>query len=68
MQDNKYVKHLTTLEVSERLASELIKMHVAEAIHLGYWETALELVERFYKVKITVEFQGTKPITETESK
>jgi hypothetical protein len=68
MQNNKYVKHLTTLEVAERLATELIQMHKDTAIDLGYWETALELVERFYRVKVTVEFLETKPLTETEHK
>ena len=66
MSVNKYVKHLTTLEVAERLATELIQMHKDTSIDLGYWETALELVERFYRVKVTVEFLGTKPLTESK--
>lgn len=50
----KYVKHLTTEELAERLATELVEMHKQTAIHLGYWETALELVERFYHVDVSV--------------
>ena len=52
--DKKYVKHLTTEEVAERLAAELVEMHNDTAIHLGYWETALELVERFYHLDVSV--------------
>jgi hypothetical protein len=50
----KYVKHLTKKELLERLADELVEMHETTAIDLGYWETAREIVERFYDVKITL--------------
>ena len=50
----KYVKHLTNDELLERLADELVASHNETAIDLGYWETARELVERFYKVDVKV--------------
>lgn len=50
----KYVKHLTLDEVAERLAEELVQAHNDTGIDLGYWETALELVERFYEVEVKV--------------
>ena len=51
---NKYVKHLTNDELLERLAEELVQAHNDTGIDLGYWETALELVERVYNVEVKV--------------
>ena len=51
---NKYVKHLTNDELLERLAEELVQAHNETGIDLGYWETALELVERVYNVEVKV--------------
>lgn len=48
----KYVKHLTNDELLERMAEELVATHRDTGIDLGYWETAREIVERFYDVKI----------------
>jgi hypothetical protein len=48
----KYVKHLTLEELAERLAGELVDTHRDTGIDLGYWETARELVERFYDVRV----------------
>jgi len=64
---SKYVKHLTLEELSERLAEELVDCHKATAIDLGYWETARELVERYYEVKVDVTV-GNKKIGETNGK
>ena len=50
----KYVKHLTNDELLERLAEELVQAHQDTGIDLGYWETALELVERVYNVEVKV--------------
>ncbi len=50
----KYVKHLTIEELAERLAEELVDIHNDTGIDLGYWETALEIVERFYEVEVKV--------------
>lgn len=50
----KYVKHLTLEELADRLAEELVATHNDTGIDLGYWETALELVERFYEVEVKV--------------
>lgn len=61
---NKYVKHLSDDELMERMADELVQMHNDTGIDLGYWETALEVVERFYittvEVKIIEKFGGDK--------
>lgn len=51
---NKYVKHLTNDELLERMAEELVATHNDTGIDLGYWETALEVVERFYNVDVQV--------------
>ena len=48
----KYVKHLTLEELAQRLAGELVDSHLDTGIDLGYWETARELVERFYDVRV----------------
>jgi len=50
----KYVKHLTLGELAERLAAELVDSHKATAIDLGYWETARELVERYYRINVDI--------------
>jgi hypothetical protein len=47
-----YVKHLTNDELLQRLADELVQAHKETGIDLGYWETAREVVERFYSVKV----------------
>lgn len=57
---SKYVKHLTLDELAERLADELVETHNATAIDLAYWETARELVERFYEVNVEVVVAGKK--------
>jgi preprotein translocase subunit SecB len=56
----KYVKHLTLEELAERLADELVATHNETAIDLGYWETARELVERFYEVSVKVTISNKK--------
>jgi hypothetical protein len=50
----KYVKNLNNIELMERLAEDLVDMHHQTALDLGYWETALEVVERFYDVDVRV--------------
>ena len=44
----KYVKHLSNDELLERMADDLVQMHNDTGIDIGYWETAKEIVERFY--------------------
>lgn len=56
----KYVKHLTNDELLKRLADELVMSHNETAIDLGYWETAREVVERFYDVNVTLEIKEKK--------
>lgn len=63
----KYVKHLTLEELAERLADELVDTHNATGIDLGYWETARELVERFYEVRVRIQI-GNKKTGETNGK
>jgi len=59
---SKYVKHLTLEELAERLADELVETHNATGIDLGFWETARELVERFYEVSVEVTVGKKKEI------
>lgn len=42
------------------MAEDLVSMHEQTAIDLGYWETALEVVERFYNVFVDVTISGKK--------
>lgn len=56
----KYVKHLSNNELLKRMADELIDMHKQTAIDLAYWETAFEIVERFYFTNVSIEFKGEK--------
>jgi hypothetical protein len=51
---SKYVKHLSNEELMERMAEDLVNMHNETGIDLAYWETGLELVERFYHVRAEV--------------
>lgn len=57
---SKYVKHLNNDELLQRMAEDLVSMHEQTAIDLGYWETALEVVERFYNVFVDVTIGGKK--------
>jgi len=41
-------------ELLEKLADDLVDMHIATAIELESWENALELVELFYNTYHTV--------------
>ena len=50
----KYVKHLDNNELLERLADELVDLHKGTYIDLGTWETATEVVSRFYEVDVIV--------------
>lgn len=51
---SKYVKHLSNDELLQRMADDLVEMHNDTGIDLGYWETAKEVVERFYWVTTEV--------------
>ncbi len=57
---SKYVKHLTNDELLERMADDLVQTHLEEGIDLGYWETALEVVERFYYTNVKVSIISKK--------
>ena len=57
---SKYVKHLNSDELLERLADELVEMHKGTFIELGTWETAREIVERFYEVYVIVAIGNKK--------
>jgi hypothetical protein len=52
----KYVKHLNKNELLERMATELVDMHINGYIDLLHWETALEIAERFYFVEAKIDF------------
>lgn len=51
---SKYVKHMSNDELLEKMAEDLVQMHRDTGIDLGYWETAKEVVERFYWVTTEV--------------
>ena len=57
---NKFVSQLTKDELLERLADELAQMHKDTYIDLGSWETARELVDRYYRVVTIVEIKGKR--------
>lgn len=59
---SKYVKHLTNDELLKRLADELAELHKGTYIDLATWETARELVERFYRVEVKVSIRKRKAI------
>lgn len=50
----KYVKHLSNNELLERMADDLVEAHNGTYIDLATWETAREIVERFYEVDVIV--------------
>jgi hypothetical protein len=54
----KYVKHLNSDELLERIAEDLVQMHLDTGIDLAYWETAMEIVGRFYYTSINVNING----------
>jgi hypothetical protein len=54
----KYVKKLNSEELLERIADDLVQMHMEGGIDLAYWETAMEIVGRFYYTSIGVEING----------
>jgi hypothetical protein len=58
----KYVKHLTNDELLERLAEDMMQMHLDTGIDLGYWETGLEAVSRFYNIGIQVRIGDKKNV------
>jgi hypothetical protein len=54
----KYVKHLSNDELLERLADDIAQMHLEGGIDLGYWETGLEVVGRYWYTSVGVEING----------
>jgi hypothetical protein len=56
----KYVKHLTNEQLLERMADDLASLHEQTCIDLAHWETALEVVERFYFVNALVTIEKKK--------
>jgi thermostable 8-oxoguanine DNA glycosylase len=46
--------YLTNEELLENIARDLTEMHRETGIDLAYWDTALEIVRRFYDVKVDV--------------
>jgi hypothetical protein len=59
----KYVKQLNNDELLERLADDLATMHLEGGIDLGYWETAFEVVSRYYRTSIKADINGKKEQT-----
>ena len=54
--DRKYVKHISNTELVGRMADEFVSMHEDGYIDLLHWETALEIVERYYNVQAKMVF------------
>jgi hypothetical protein len=42
------------------MEGELVATHNDTGIDLGYWETALEIVERFYEVEVKVTIKNKR--------
>jgi hypothetical protein len=62
MSKHTFVKHLSNMELLERMAEDLIAMHNETGIDLGYWETAREIVERFYYIDIQVKIERKRVV------
>lgn len=46
--------YLSNEELLEQIAIDLANMHNETGIDLAYWSTGLEIVRRFYDVKVDV--------------
>jgi Tat protein secretion system quality control protein TatD with DNase activity len=57
---SKYVKKLTNDELLERMADDLVEMHRDTGIELEFWETAKEVVQRYYHISASVVVHGKK--------
>ena len=44
----------TNQELLQDIATDLVNMHNETGIDLAYWDTALEIVRRFYDVRFDV--------------
>jgi hypothetical protein len=49
--------YLSNEELLENIARDLKEMHIETGIDLAYWDTALEIVRRFYKVNVHVQIE-----------
>lgn len=49
---------MTNDELLEKIAEDLVTMHLDTGIDLAYWDTALEIVGRYYYTSIGVEING----------
>jgi hypothetical protein len=49
---------MTNDELLEKIAEDLVTMHIDTGIDLAYWDTALEIVGRFYYTSIGVSING----------
>lgn len=56
----KFLIHMSNDELLEKIAGELVQMHVQTGIDLNHWPTALELVRRFYTIEQTLVVKGRK--------
>ncbi len=50
--------YLSNEELLERIADDLVQMHFETGIDLAYWDTALEIVRRYWYTSIHVEIEG----------
>jgi hypothetical protein len=49
---------MTSDELLEKIAEDLVTMHLDTGIDLAYWDTALEIVGRLYYTSIGVSING----------
>jgi thermostable 8-oxoguanine DNA glycosylase len=50
--------YLSNEELLERIADDLVQMHMETGIDLAYWDTALEIVRRYWYTSIHIEIDG----------
>ena len=50
--------YLTNEQLLEKIADDLVQMHIETGIDLAYWDTALEIVSRYWYTSIHIEIDG----------
>ena len=59
---DKMLSELSNDQLLKRMADDLVEMHEQTGIDLGYWNTGLEVVKRFYEVDIDVTVRTGKHV------
>lgn len=50
--------YLSNEQLLEKIADDLVEMHMDTGIDLAYWDTALEIVRRYYYTSVGIEING----------